>query len=74
MRQVAETGPYMHNGSITSLEAVIEFYNAGGGDDSGKAAQLRSLHLTGEEKADLLAFLHSLTGTLPKVSSRPPGF
>lgn len=74
LRQVAETAPYMHNGSLPNLAAVIEFYNAGGGTDSNKSERLRPLHLTPEEKADLLAFLQSLSGSVPKVNSRPSEF
>lgn len=74
LRQVAETAPYMHNGSLPDLAAVIDFFDAGGGIDSQKSQRLRPLQLTPEEKADLLAFLQSLSGSLPKVNSRPPDF
>ncbi|WP_429886247.1 cytochrome-c peroxidase [Geoalkalibacter halelectricus] len=70
LRQVAETAPYMHNGSLATLEEVIAFYNRGGGSDPDKSPLLRPLELTAEEKSALLAFLHSLTGTVPVV--RPP--
>ncbi|KIH78116.1 cytochrome c peroxidase [Geoalkalibacter ferrihydriticus] len=70
LRQVADTAPYMHNGSIATLEAVIAFYNRGGGEDPDKSRLLQPLELTAEEKADLLAFLTSLSGTVPVVG--PP--
>lgn len=64
LRGVALTAPYMHSGQIPSLEAVIDFYDAGGGPAaSGTRSPLMvPLHLTAEEKSDLRAFLHSLTG------------
>jgi len=74
LRQVAETAPYMHNGSLPDLEAVIAFYNVGGGPDPNKSGLLRPLNLTAEDQADLLAFLRSLSGTPPRVNSRPPDF
>ena len=52
LRGVAQTAPYMHNGSLPTLEAVIDFYNRGG--DEGL---MQPLGLTAEEKRYLLAFL-----------------
>lgn len=74
LRQVAETGPYMHNGSLPTLEAVIAFIVAGGGSDPNRSPLLRPLALTAGEQADLLAFLRSLSGTPPQVNTRPPEF
>ncbi|MBL8704932.1 MAG: c-type cytochrome [Rhodospirillales bacterium] len=62
LRNVALTGPYMHDGSLATLEAVVEFYDRGGGDDPGKAEWLFPLGLTPAEKASLVAFLKTLTG------------
>jgi len=64
LRYTAYTFPYMHNGTIATLEDVIDFYNKGGGDDAWgtKTKILKPLGLTGTEKADLLAFLKSLSG------------
>lgn len=69
LRQVAETGPYTHNGSLATLAAVIAFYNQGGGPAAGKSPLLSPLNLTDAEQADLLAFLHSLSGTIPVVKA-----
>lgn len=71
LRQVAQTGPYLHNGSLATLEEVIAFYNRGGGAATGKSPLLAPLDLTAAEQADLLAFLHSLTGTVPVVKAPP---
>ena len=61
LRNVALTHPYMHDGSIGSLEEVVDFYDRGGYPHDGKR-ELNPLHLTDEEKADLVAFLKTLTG------------
>lgn len=62
LRNAALTAPYMHDGSITTLEAVIEFYDKGGIDNPLKDPRVKPLSLTGEEKRALVAFLKSLTG------------
>ena len=62
LREVGQTGPYMHNGVFETLDEVVEFYNDGGGEDPNKDALLRPLGLEPEEVADLVAFLDSLTG------------
>jgi cytochrome c peroxidase len=65
LRNVATTGPYMHNGSLATLEEVVEFYDRGG-DESGfsgmKDPLMVRLNLTTAEKADLVEFLRALTG------------
>jgi cytochrome c peroxidase len=65
LRQVAQTGPYMHDGSLATLADVIEFYRRGG-DASGytgeKDALMQPLEITDDEAHDLEAFLRSLTG------------
>ena len=70
LRQIDATGPYMHTGSLATLEDVVRFYNWGGGnaDYSGtKSPAMVPLLLTDEEQADLVAFLRSLTGEQPPV-------
>ena len=62
LREVGQTGPYMHNGVFTTLTEVVEFYNVGGGADPNKDVALRSLGLEPGEVADLVAFLESVTG------------
>jgi cytochrome c peroxidase len=58
----------MHNGALTTLEAVIAFYNQGGGEDPNKSPLIKPLGLSEEEQADLVAFLHSLTGQQREMS------
>jgi len=63
LRNVALTAPYMHDGSLATIEAVIEFYDAGGIDNPEKSALLSPLGLTADERAALAAFLRALTGS-----------
>jgi len=62
LRNIELTSPYMHNGVVVTLKEVVDFYDAGGGDDPLKDPRLRPLGLVPSEKADLLAFLESLSG------------
>jgi cytochrome c peroxidase len=62
LRNVALTAPYMHDGSLSSLREVVEFYNAGGIANELLDPALRPLGLSEEEIEDLVAFLRSLTG------------
>jgi cytochrome c peroxidase len=62
LRDVARRGPYMHDGSGPALKAVIDLYNKGGIDRPSRAEDVRPLHLTDGEEADLIAFLRTLTG------------
>jgi hypothetical protein len=55
----------MHDGSVPSLDAVIDLYNRGGIDRLSRAEEIHPLGLTADEKADLMAFLHTLNGASP---------
>lgn len=70
LREVGQTGPYMHNGVFATLREVVEFYDRGGGPDTGKSELMRPLGLTPEEIGDLLTFLDALTGD--QVVVEPP--
>lgn len=66
LRNVALTGPYMHDGSIKTLKDVIDFYIGGGNSNEHLDKNIRVLDfLSGQERADLQAFLESLTGQMP---------
>ena len=81
LRNIAVTGPYMHDGSIETLEAVVDHYSNGGrdireGDNRGfgtisplKSPFVKGFKITAEERQDLLNFLHSLTD--PKFLNNP---
>ena len=64
LREVSRTAPYMHDGSIATLEEVVDFYDRGGNDNPFRDRELRPLRLTEEEKRALVAFLRSLSGTV----------
>jgi cytochrome c peroxidase len=61
LRNIGVTSPYMHDGSVASLEDVIEQYDAGGRGDPSTDPQIKPMALSSEEKADLLEFLRSFT-------------
>jgi cytochrome c peroxidase len=61
LRDVARRAPYMHDGSLATLTAVIDLYDKGGIDRPSRSEDIKPLHLTDQEKADLLAFLRTLT-------------
>lgn len=73
LRNVELTAPYMHDGSITTLDEVIDHYEAGGrtiksgkfagngSENLNKSSFVRGFELTAEERKDLIAFLKSLT-------------
>ncbi|MCP4443343.1 MAG: cytochrome-c peroxidase [Aureispira sp.] len=61
LRNIALTGPYMHDGSIQTLEEVIAHYEKGGVNHKHKSHLLEPLTLSTEEKEDLLSFLRALT-------------
>lgn len=63
LRELTYTAPYMHNGTIKTLEDVVAFYNRGGGSDGNKDPRIKPLGLSKEERANLTAFLKSLSGT-----------
>lgn len=94
LRNIAVTAPYMHDGSVATLEDAIEHYAAGGralqaGPDQGvgrdnpnKSTSIRGFTITAARRADLVAFLQSLTDQAlledpqfadPWLTSRKPG-
>ncbi len=64
LREVARTGPYMHDGSLPTLEDVVDFYSDGARKNPYLDPELRPLKLSDDEKTALAAFLQSLTGKL----------
>jgi len=62
LRDVARRGPYMHDGSLPTLEDVIDLYSRGGIDRPSRDDQIHQLNLPQGDKADLIAFLQTLNG------------
>jgi cytochrome c peroxidase len=63
LRNVALTGPYMHDGSLPTLAAVVKYYAAGGAGDAAQDPRVRPLSLGAGDEAALVAFLEALTGS-----------
>jgi len=62
LREIALTAPYMHDGSLHTLEDVVDFYSEGGRQNPNLDPQIQAWHFTRDEKRALVAFLRSLTG------------
>lgn len=77
LRNIALTAPYMHDGSMATLEEVVDFYADGGGNAHGAENVdifVQGFELTDQERADLVAFMIALTddSQLPEVPSEVP--
>jgi cytochrome c peroxidase len=64
LREVARTAPYMHDGSVRTLDDVVTFYDRGGRANPHRDEDIRPLRLAASERSDLVAFLQTLSGTL----------
>lgn len=71
LRNIALTAPYMHDGSLKSLPAVLTYYAGGGNSNPYLDKEFKPLRLNKAERDDLLAFLESLTGTMPADAAPP---
>ncbi len=76
LRNIALTAPYMHDGRFKTLNDVVEFYSTGVQDHPNLHPAMRAangsarLNLSTQEKADLVAFLHTLTDDFLKTDER----
>jgi len=66
LRNVALSAPYMHDGSLKTLEDVVEYYAGGGNSNPYLDKEFKAIKIKGSERADLLAFLQSLTGEMAR--------
>ena len=64
LREAARTPPYMHDGSLATLDEVIDYYDKGGGANANLDPEIRALRLSATEKKALAAFLHALNGVV----------
>ena len=73
----SKTAPYMHDGSLATLEAVVEHYDKGGTPNPALDTDMKKLNLTPQEKTDVVAFMKALTGETKKLDellpTLPPG-
>jgi cytochrome c peroxidase len=61
LRNIEVTAPYMYDGSLPDLEAVINHYNSGGKQHPIKSEKIKALQLSQDEKKQIIAFLKTLT-------------
>jgi cytochrome c peroxidase len=71
LRNVALTPPYMHDGSLTTLHDVVDFYAGGGNSNPQLDKDIKPLHLSAQDRADLVKFLEALTGDMPRNAGPP---
>ena len=70
LRNVAVTAPYFHDGSRKTLKDTVDFYVGGGNSNPHLDKEVHSLNfLTGQQRADLVSFMESLTGETPAAST-----
>ncbi|HUS07572.1 MAG TPA: cytochrome c peroxidase [Bryobacteraceae bacterium] len=62
LREIANTAPYMHDGSLKTLEEVVDFYDKGGIPNKNLDERMKPLKLSAQDKKDLVAFLKALSG------------
>lgn len=70
LREISDRAPYMHDGSLKTLEAVVAHYVAGGTERPTRSSLVKPLSLTEQEQKDLVAFMKALTSKAA-VTSMP---
>lgn len=65
LRNIALTAPYMHDGAMATLDAVIDHFATGGLAHPARSPEMRTFVLSPQDKADLIAFLNALTDERP---------
>jgi cytochrome c peroxidase len=71
IRNVELTAPYMHNGGMSTLRQVVDFYSRGAGDDNPQSPRLRELNLNEGQKEALVAFMKALTDDRVRSEKAP---
>jgi cytochrome c peroxidase len=71
LRNVAKTAPYMHDGSLKTLNEVVAFYVGGGNSNPQRDPEIKPLNLSAQDRSDLVIFLEALTGEIPSKSGPP---
>lgn len=74
LREIARTAPYMHDGSLKTLEDVVEFYNQGGNPNPQLDEEIFPLKLTDQQKSDLITFLKEGLASPDYPDIAPPKF
>ena len=68
LREITRRGPYMHDGSLATLEQEVDHYDHGGVERPSRSDLMKPLSLTAQDKSDLVAFLKTLTSDLNPTS------
>jgi cytochrome c peroxidase len=74
LRDISRTAPYMHDGSLKTLEEVVDYYDKGGIKNKNLDERIKPLNLTPQEKADLVAFMKALDGEGWQKIQEPSSF
>ncbi len=69
IRNVAQTAPYMHDGSQKTLDEVVEWYAKGGHPNPHLSDKIKKLDLSAQDKQDLVAFMKACTGEFPVIET-----
>lgn len=67
LRNIAQTGPYMHDGSQRTLREVVDWYAQGGHPNPTLSDKIKKFEASEQDRQDLVAFMEALTGEFPKV-------
>jgi cytochrome c peroxidase len=71
LRNVAISGPYMHDGKLKTLKDVVDFYAGKGNSNPYLDKRISAIQLSGRDRADLVEFMKSLTGEMPSNLGPP---
>ena len=71
LRNIANTPPYMHDGSLKTLKEVVDFYAGNGNSNPHLDPRISTIKLTGKDRQDLVEFLKSLSSELPPNFGSP---
>jgi len=74
LREIEHTFPYMHDGSLKTLEEVVDYYDKGGIPNKNLDERIKKLNLTAQDKTDLVAFMKALSGTGWQQLTEPKEF
>lgn len=70
LRNIAQTGPYMHDGSQATLREVVDWYAKGGHPNPYLSDKIHKFEASEQDRQDLVAFMEALTGDFPKVEEK----
>ena len=74
LRNVALTGPYMHDGKLKTLKEVVDFYAGKGNSNAHLDKRISAIELSAQDRRDLVEFMKSLTGDMPLNAGPPPDY